>query len=151
MGSCPDITIPLLISLNTGFRYTVLPGAPLLTEQKVCIFSFETLLYSIRTLFMRPNKRTKSLLGFFRTSFVNAVNMIFFPFALASRILFRQGKKKFHFWHRILLYSPAYSWASIVEICLPLPPKNWDSRCVLPHLVELVFDKIVAPLTFLHL
>jgi hypothetical protein len=50
-------------------------------------------------LFMRLNQRTKSLLGFFEASFVNAINTNLFT--LASGRLFRQGQKAATFFTKI--------------------------------------------------
>jgi hypothetical protein len=49
--------------------------------------------------FMSQNKKTKSLLGFFETSFVNAINLTLFTLDLASGRLFRQGQKAAAFFH----------------------------------------------------
>ena len=77
-----------LISLNKGFSFISLPGAPLILEPYILYFSFLSLLYLLKMHFMRCKHRTKSMQCILETSFVNAININLFT--LASGRLFRQ-------------------------------------------------------------
>ena len=63
-------------------------------------FSFLSLLCLIEMFFMKLNQRTKSMLGFSETSFINAINLNLFTLALGR--LFRQGQKAAIFFTKIL-------------------------------------------------
>jgi hypothetical protein len=78
--------------VNTGFNSISLPGAPL-------YFSYLSLLSFFKTLFMRINQRTESLLGVSEISFVNINNINLLALVLGR--LFRQGQKAATFYTKI--------------------------------------------------
>ena len=96
---------------------------PLILEPYILHFSFLSLLCLFKMLFMRLSQRTKSLLDFFETSFVNAINMNLFT--LASGRFFRQLQKVPTFFtkipqkqslsHILKFFSYETSWARAAQ------------------------------------
>jgi hypothetical protein len=105
---------------------------------------------------MRLNQRTKSLLGFFETSFVNAININLFT--LDSGRLFRQGQKaatlftkipqKQSLGHILKFFSTETKSAqfkpySATESSIFLP--GWPSKPNLKHSTAFQSPKIYIP------
>jgi hypothetical protein len=98
-----------LMSLNTGFSSIALPGVPLILKPYILYFSFLNLLHLFKMLFIRLNLRTKSLLGFFKTSFVDVININLFTLGSlsdkSSQVLYQNNTETvFHPHIKVLLY-----------------------------------------------
>ena len=84
----------LFISLNIGFSFISLPGAPSLPEPYILCLFFLILLLFIKRLFISVNSNnhtTEFITGCFYMSFINAISINLST--LASDSLFRQGQK----------------------------------------------------------
>jgi hypothetical protein len=76
VGSCSEITTPSIFYLlehRIWLHFT--SWYPLLLESYILYASFFRLFFFIKTLFIKLNQRTKSLLDSFETSLVDTINI----------------------------------------------------------------------------
>ena len=123
---------------------------PLILKLYILYFASLSLLCLFKLLFIRLNQRTKSLLGFFETSFVNAINLSLFTLTLGR--LFRQGQKVATFFtkipqkqplcHILKFFSFEISWARSTQFKLLPATKSsifllgWPIKPHLKHSTE---------------
>ena len=131
-------------------------GVSLILTPYILHLSFLSLLHLFKMIFVSSNQRIKTLLGFFETSFVNAINLSLFT--LASGRLFRQCQKVATFFTKISqkqylgyilkFFSSEASWARSAQFKSLTPTKSsifllrW---LIEPHLKHFMAFQIQIP------